>query len=108
MPDFDTEPWRDVAVVLRGPVLHIAIIVVFTFVAMRAATATVNRIVTTLLDREVAEGTAQELSAVEIEKRIATIGGLGSAVVRSFIVLIAGVMVLRELNLDIGPAIAGL
>jgi small conductance mechanosensitive channel len=37
-----------------------------------------------------------------------TIGGLASAVVRTFIVLIAGVMILRELSLDIGPAVAGL
>ena len=61
---------------------------------MRAITGTVHGIVKRLLDREVAEGTAKELSAVEVEKRIHTIGGLGSAVVRAFVVLIAAIMVL--------------
>jgi moderate conductance mechanosensitive channel len=108
MPQLDDPAFRDLVAILRGPVLHIAIIVVLAAVAMRAVTAFVHGVVKQLLDREAAEGTAQELSAVEIEKRIETIGGFGSAVVRAFVVLIAAVMVLRELNLDVGPAVAGL
>jgi small conductance mechanosensitive channel len=104
MPDFTDEPWATIV----GVVVPIALIVVIAYVAMELATRAVRRIVRTLLDREVAEGTAQELSALEIQRRMDTIGGLASAVVRTFIVLIAGVMVLRELHLDIGPAVAGL
>jgi moderate conductance mechanosensitive channel len=104
MPDLDTEPWRTIVDV----VLPIALIVAIAWVAMHLGTRAVRRIVRTLLDREVAEGTAQELSAVEVQRRMDTIGGLASAVVRTFIVLIAGVMILDKLDFDIGPAIAGL
>ena len=61
-----------------------------------------------LLDRETTEGTAQELSAVEIRKRMDTLETLGTNVIRLFVFLIALVMILGELDLDIGPAIAGL
>ena len=61
-----------------------------------------------MLDREVSEGTAQELSAVEVTKRVDTLGALGSNVVQAFIVVIALLMILGELGIDIGPAIAGL
>ena len=54
------------------------------------------------------EGTAQELSAVEIKKRMDTLEGLGTNAIRLFVILIAGVMILGELDLDIGPAVAGL
>jgi len=108
MPDLDKEPWKTIVVALREQVLPIALIVVLAWLAIHVLTRAVRRIVGTLLDREVAEGTAQELSALEVQRRMDTIGGLASAVVRAFIVLIAGVMVLRELHLDIGPAIAGL
>jgi small conductance mechanosensitive channel len=61
-----------------------------------------------LLDREATEGTAQELSAVEIRKRMDTLETLGTNVIRLFVFLIALVMILGELGLDIGPAVAGL
>ena len=108
MPDLHVEPWATAAAFIRHPVLPVAIIVVFAWLATRVATQAVRRVVKTLLDREVAEGTAQELTAIEVQKRLDTIGGFAAAVVRAFVVLIAGVMVLRELELDIGPAIAGL
>jgi small-conductance mechanosensitive channel len=108
MPDFDTGLWHDIATALRGPVLHIAIILIVAIVAMRVATTGIHGAVKRLLDREAVEGTAQDLSAVEIEKRIETIGGLGTAVARAFIAVIAALMIFHELNFDIGPAIAGL
>ena len=104
MPDLAKEPWATIV----GVVIPIALIVVIAYVAMELATRAVRRVVRTLLDREVAEGTAQELTALEVQRRMDTIGGLASAVVRTFVVLIAGVMILRELHLDIGPAVAGL
>jgi moderate conductance mechanosensitive channel len=108
MPDVHTEPWATIVAFLRHPVLPILVIGVVAWIASEVATRAVRRVVKSLLDREVAEGTAQELTAVELQKRLDTIGGFAAAVVRAFIFLIAGVMVLRELELDIGPAIAGL
>jgi small conductance mechanosensitive channel len=60
------------------------------------------------MDREATEGTAQELSAVELKKRMDTLDGLGGNVLQFFIVIIAGLMILRTFDLDIGPAIAGI
>ncbi|OGO57112.1 MAG: hypothetical protein A2V85_18080 [Chloroflexi bacterium RBG_16_72_14] len=93
---------------LRDPVLPILLIIVITLVLMRFARTGVRGVVKALLDREVSEGTAQELSAVEIKKRMDTLDGLITNAIRAFILLIALVMVLGELKLDIAPAIAGL
>jgi moderate conductance mechanosensitive channel len=68
----------------------------------------VHGIVKTLMDREATEGTAQELSAVEVKKRMDTLDELGGNVLRFFIVVIAGLMILQSAGLDIGPAVAGL
>ena len=87
------------------PILLIVILALVVFWLSRAA---VHTIVKTLLDRETSEGTAQELSAVEVKKRMATLEGLGTTVIRLFVLVIATVMILGELNLNIGPAVAGL
>ena len=75
---------------------------------MRLASLFVHGIVKALLDREATEGTAQELSAVELKKRMDTLDGLGAHAIQFFIVVIAALMVLGQLGLDIGPAVAGL
>ena len=89
-------------------ILPIVLIVIVSLVVMRLARGGMHGVVRALLDREALEGTAQELSAVEIQKRIDTLDGLGTTVIRVFILMIAGVMILGELNLNIGPALAGL
>jgi small conductance mechanosensitive channel len=93
---------------LQDPILPIVLIIVIAAICIRIAHSVIRGVLKTLLDREVSEGTAQELSAVEIRKRMDTLDTLGTGVVRLFIALIAGIMILGELNLDIGPAIAGL
>jgi small conductance mechanosensitive channel len=93
---------------LADPVLPIVLIIVIALVVLWLSRTAVHAIVKTLLDRETTEGTAQELSAVEIRKRMATLEGLGTTVTRLFVLVIATVMILGELNLDIGPAVAGL
>lgn len=108
MPDLTTSPWAELVELLRGPVLRIVLIAIIAAVVIRVAGVFVRGVVSTLLDREATEGTAQELSAVEVKKRIDTVGALAVAVVRVFVLLIAGVMILGALGLDIGPAIAGL
>ena len=92
----------------RDPLLPIALIVVIALILIRIADTLLTGLVKALLDRETSEGTAQELSAVEIRKRMDTIDQLGTKSVRAFILLIALIMVLAKLRLDVGPAIAGL
>ena len=75
---------------------------------MRLARLFVHGVVKALLDREATEGTAQELSAVELKKRMDTLDALGANTLQFFIVAIAGLMILGQLGLDIGPAVAGL
>ncbi|HYO43170.1 MAG TPA: mechanosensitive ion channel family protein [Candidatus Limnocylindrales bacterium] len=89
-------------------VLPVLLIVVLALVVFWLSRAAVHTIVKTLLDRETTEGTAQELSAVEVKKRMTTLEGLGTTVIRLFVLVIATVMILGELNLNIGPAVAGL
>jgi small-conductance mechanosensitive channel len=93
---------------LQDPILPILLIVVISAILIRVAHIVIRGIVKTLLDRETSEGTARELSAVEVKKRMDTLDSLGTGVVRLFIALIAGVMILSELGLNIGPAVAGL
>lgn len=94
--------------VLKDVVVPIALIVVISLVLIALARRVVHGIVKTALDRETTEGTAQELSAVEVKKRMDTLDSLLTAVIRAFIVIVAIVMVLGELGLNIGPAVAGL
>jgi small conductance mechanosensitive channel len=91
-----------------GTILQLLLILVVTLVALRLARVAVHGIVRTLLDRETTEGTAQELSAIEVRKRRSTLESLGDALARTMIVAIAFLMALRALQLDIAPAIAGL
>ncbi|HEX5825081.1 MAG TPA: mechanosensitive ion channel family protein [Candidatus Limnocylindrales bacterium] len=106
--DFSKPPLSTIVEVLRVNGLKILLIVVVALIALRVTTLLVHGIVKTLLDREATEGTAQELSAVEVQKRIDTLDELGGRVIRFFVIVIAGIMILGALDLDIGPAVAGL
>jgi small-conductance mechanosensitive channel len=108
MPDFAKAPWSMLVEAGRDYVLPVVLILVVAFVLLRAARLFVHGIVKALMDREATEGTAQELSAVELKKRMDTLDGLGANVIQFFIVIIAGLMILRSFGLDIGPAVAGL
>jgi moderate conductance mechanosensitive channel len=108
MPDFETKPWSTIAAFVVNDVLPALLIVVAALIALRLARLFVRGIVQTLLDREATEGTAQELSVVELKKRMDTLDGLATNILQFFIVVIAALMVLGQLGLDIGPAIAGL
>lgn len=101
-------PWEELLAFARDPLLPIGLILVVAAVVVRLARGIVHGVVRALLDRETTEGTAQELSAVEVRKRMDTLEHLGANVVRAFVGLIALVMILGRLGLDIGPAIAGL
>jgi moderate conductance mechanosensitive channel len=108
MPDFSKQPWAAVVEVLRDDLVPILLILVVAFVMLRASRLFVHGVIKALMDREATEGTAQELSAVELKKRMDTLDELGAHVIRFFIIVIAGLMILRSFGLDIGPAVAGL
>jgi hypothetical protein len=63
-------------------ILPILLIVGISAVVIWLAGGAVHAVVRALLDRETSEGTAQELSAVEVKKRMDTLEGLGATVVR--------------------------
>lgn len=107
MPDFKKPPWSDILEFVRHDVLPLVLIIVLALIAMRLARLFVHSVVKTLLDREAIEGTAQELSAVELKKRMDTLDSLVGNAIRFFIVLIAGLMLIGALGLDIAPAVAG-
>lgn len=92
-------------VATAGRLLLIALVTLF---ALRLTGLAIDALVRTLLDREATEGTSQELSALEIEKRRETLRALGAGTLRVFVVVIGFLMALQALDLDIGPAIAGL
>jgi small conductance mechanosensitive channel len=108
MPDLTKPPWNEIVAWLRTDGFHIFLVLVVAFLAQRLGRVAFHGIVKALLDREAAEGTAQELSAIEVHKRIDTLDQLGSNVIRFLVFVIAALMILREFGLDIGPAIAGL
>ncbi len=88
--------------------LQLVFIFVVTLVVLRIAQHGVERVVRALFDREAIEGTAQELSAVELQKRRDTLVGLAGGVVRLVIIVVALLTALGTLRIDVGPAIAGL
>lgn len=108
MPDFESKPWSQILPFLRQEVVPILVIIVVAYIALRLARIFIHGVVKTLLDREATEGTAQELSAVELQKRMDTLDELGANTLRAFIVAIAGLMILGQTGVNIGPAIAGL
>jgi small conductance mechanosensitive channel len=107
-----TLPWNGeelkLAPYLSAAAAVLAIVIVAA-VVIRLAHVFVAGIARALLNRENLEGTAQELSSVELKKRTDTIEALGVNVIRFFVVVIAGLMILEAgFKLDIGPAVAGL
>ena len=108
MPDFEEEPWSTLLALVLGDAIPIALILIAAYGAVRLARVFVHGIVKALLDREASEGTAQELSAVELKKRMDTLDALVGRTLQAFIVVIAALTVLGHIGLNIGPAIAGL
>ncbi len=108
MPDLDTKQLDEIARIVQHDIVPVLAIIIGGLIALRVARWFVHGVVKTLLDREATEGTAQELSAVELKKRMETLDGLGSHALQFFIVIIVILMVLGQIGLDIGPAVAGL
>jgi small conductance mechanosensitive channel len=86
----------------------ILVIVIFAVVFLALAERFLGQLVRRLIDREALEGTAMELTAQEVRRRIDTVTSLARSLIRVLVVTIAVIMVLGKFNVDIAPAIAGL
>jgi small-conductance mechanosensitive channel len=93
---------------LQQDLVPILAVIVVSLITIRLAAYLVHRVVKAILDREATEGTAQELSAVELRKRMETVEALGTQVIAIFVILMAGITILGILGFNIGPALAGL
>jgi small-conductance mechanosensitive channel len=109
MPDLFQPPFTDLHTFYDRHIGPVVIAVLLGLLAIRLARVFVRGIVRALMDREAAEGTAGQLTAIEMTRRVATIELLALSVIQFFIVAIVGLWVLQTAaGLDIGPAIAGL
>ncbi|MBF6604817.1 MAG: mechanosensitive ion channel family protein [Chloroflexi bacterium] len=108
MPDFNRAPWPALGSFATRTLVPIVIVIVVAWIFLWLAERYLGALVRRLMDRERREGTARELSAVEIERRIDTVSSLAVAVVRVLVVTIAMISVLGNFDVNIGPAIAGL
>jgi small conductance mechanosensitive channel len=95
------EAWADA--ILR--VVLIVLAAVAAYIAVRIAAAAAVR---TLIARRSDDADPGNLSRVELERRVRTLGNLLVTIVGTVIVVVAALMVLDTFNVDIGPAIAGL
>src|SRR5512142_1178130 len=84
------------------PLASVVVIAVAAIITMRLARIFVHGIVKALIDREATEGTAQELSALEVKKRMDTLESMGVGVLQFFIVAIAAIMILGAFTPDVG------
>ncbi|MFN2483866.1 MAG: hypothetical protein ABR509_02865 [Candidatus Limnocylindria bacterium] len=92
----------------RPDLLTILVIVIADASAFLAVRAAARVAVRHLLDREADQGTAADLAAAELEKRVRTVQALAVRVTGALILIVAALMVFGEFSLDIGPALAGL
>jgi moderate conductance mechanosensitive channel len=108
--DLEKLPFYPQLVHLAGVFVDLVILAVLTAIALRLSRALVSGLVGGLFAREATEGTAQELSAVEIHKRRETIQSMAIATLRVVILVIAGIMAVSSIDpgIDVAPAIAGL
>jgi small conductance mechanosensitive channel len=96
-----TDAWADVA-------LKVVLIVVASAAAYLAIRIAVAAAVKHLIARRTDDADAGNLTRVELERRVTTLGQLLVRIAAAVIVLVATLMVLGLFNVDIGPAIAAL
>lgn len=89
-------------------VLHIAAIVLVALITVALIRTAARVSVQHLLERTRGEGEHAPLPSIELERRITTLQHLAVRVGGVVVGIIAGLMILSEFSIDIGPAIAGL
>jgi small conductance mechanosensitive channel len=90
------------------PLIHVAVAIVVTAILIRLTRPAVAAIVGPLFRREATEGTAQDLTAIELRRREDTIETFAVNAIRVLVLLIGIVWVLEGIGQNVGPAIAGL
>ncbi len=93
---------------LVGKALLMGLIVVLAVVAYLLMRRAVRLAVNRLLAREAGDGMASDLAVAEVEKRAQTVEFLAVRTATLLIVIVAALMILQQVGIDIGPAIAGL
>jgi small-conductance mechanosensitive channel len=93
---------------LRDPVLPVVLTVVVAALVIGYARVVVHRVFQTWLDVELRQAAGDDVAVMETGKRIATLDALVTWIIRGFVIVVAGMMILSQLGVDIGPALAGL
>lgn len=87
--------------------LLIVLVIILVCVAItRVTLGALRRVLAAMQVRAQSESSLDE--AAEVSKRFTTIEALGGYVVKGFVLTIGGLLVLEQIGLDVGPAIAGL
>jgi small conductance mechanosensitive channel len=101
MPAMFVEQWPQVGL----EVVLIVVTAVAAYLAVRIAAAAAVR---HLIARRGTDADRGNLSRVELERRVTTLGDLLVTIAAAVIVVVAVLMVLQAFNVDIGPAVASL
>jgi small conductance mechanosensitive channel len=89
-------------------VLKVVAIVVAALVGIWVARRGIGLAIRSLLAQRTEEGDATLMTAADLERRMTTLHHLASRLTTAFIAVIAVLMILAALDVEIGPAIAGL
>lgn len=106
MPDVSKIDPGAVGEWLRTSGLVLLLLVVASWILLRILRTVIHRLVTRALDRRATDTTAQELSTVELRKRVDTIEAFANGVARLAVVVVIVAVALAVLGLV--PALAGL
>src|SRR5450755_754681 len=102
MPD-TTSGWL---AVIADRLLIVVVIIVVGVAVTRLSLGAIRRVLGAMQARAESETSLDE--AAEVNKRFTTIEALAGYVVKGFVLTIGGLLVLEQIGLDVGPAIAGL
>jgi small conductance mechanosensitive channel len=102
MPD-TTSGWL---AVIADRLLIVVVIIVVCVAITRLSLGALRRVLGAMQTRAQSESSLDE--AAEVSKRFTTIEALVGYVVKGFVATIGGLLVLEQIGLDVGPAIAGL
>jgi len=100
---FDVPDWtpRQIVSWLFSRGVHVLIIIVGAYITLRTAHLGIDHL------KYRAGGLGTELRALERQRRAATLGSIVSSVLTALVFVLAGLMVLRELSIDIVPLLTG-
>ncbi len=94
------------AAVIADRLLIVIVIVAVCVAITRLSLRAVRRVLGAMQTRAQSEASLDE--AAEVSKRFTTIDALVGYVVKGFVITIGGLLILEQIGLDVGPAIAGL